>query len=178
MGGMRVAAFRYRGYPIERLAQTATYEEVAFLLLYGELPTPLQLATFKDNLKELATMPEQIKRKGSADVAGRVRSSSFLLTSTICRPNSTDAITAAVGAATELIRSFDRSAHPMSIFVSSLAALSACSPEQNPAVSGANILQHRPTRNRHLLRAIAVGFTIAANIQRCAHRPKVIYALE
>lgn len=120
---------RYRGYPIEHLAERATYEEVAFLLLYGELPTPSQLQAFVKEIRAFAVMPEQIK---------------------------------------QLIRSFDRTAHPMGIFISSLAALSACSPEQNPAVSGPNVLQHKPTRNRHLIRAIAVGFTIAANIQRHA----------
>src|SRR5919202_697189 len=30
---------RYRGYPIEQLAEGSTYIEVAYLLLYGELPT-------------------------------------------------------------------------------------------------------------------------------------------
>ncbi len=33
---------RYRGYPIEQLAARSTYLEVAYLLLYGELPTPAQ----------------------------------------------------------------------------------------------------------------------------------------
>ena len=34
---------RYRGYPIEQLADHSTYLEVAYLLLYGELPTETQL---------------------------------------------------------------------------------------------------------------------------------------
>src|SRR5215203_1383459 len=34
---------RYRGYPIEQLAEQSTYLEVAYLLLYGELPTQPQL---------------------------------------------------------------------------------------------------------------------------------------
>ncbi|HEX5529079.1 MAG TPA: citrate synthase [Methylomirabilota bacterium] len=34
---------RYRGYPIEQLAERSTYMEVAYLLLHGELPTPGQL---------------------------------------------------------------------------------------------------------------------------------------
>lgn len=37
---------RYRGYPIEQLAEHSTYLEVAYLLLYGELPTPAQLEEF------------------------------------------------------------------------------------------------------------------------------------
>jgi hypothetical protein len=36
---------RYRGYPIEQLAEKSTYLEVAYLLLNGELPTPAQLDT-------------------------------------------------------------------------------------------------------------------------------------
>src|SRR5437667_5612494 len=34
---------RYRGYPIEDLAEKSTYLETAYLLLHGELPTPSQL---------------------------------------------------------------------------------------------------------------------------------------
>jgi citrate synthase len=37
---------RYRGYPIEQLAEKSNFVEVAYLLLYGELPTPVQLADF------------------------------------------------------------------------------------------------------------------------------------
>jgi citrate synthase len=37
---------RYRGYPIEQLAENASFLEVAYLLLYGELPTSAQYAEF------------------------------------------------------------------------------------------------------------------------------------
>jgi citrate synthase len=37
---------RYRGYPIEQLAERSTFIEVAYLLLYGELPKPVQLEDF------------------------------------------------------------------------------------------------------------------------------------
>jgi len=37
---------RYRGYPIEQLAEKSNFVEVAYLLLYGELPTPVQLEDF------------------------------------------------------------------------------------------------------------------------------------
>src|SRR5919202_5807901 len=40
----------YRGYDIADLAEHATYEETAYLLLEGELPTSEQLATFKEQL--------------------------------------------------------------------------------------------------------------------------------
>src|SRR6202007_2684599 len=39
---------RYRGYPVTELAEHCCFEEVAFLLLYGELPNRAQLAQFKD----------------------------------------------------------------------------------------------------------------------------------
>ena len=41
---------RYRGYDIADLAEQATYEEVAFLLLEGELPTPEQLRELEGEL--------------------------------------------------------------------------------------------------------------------------------
>src|SRR5210317_1909983 len=34
---------RYRGYPIEQMAEKSTFLEVAYLLIYGELPTQTQL---------------------------------------------------------------------------------------------------------------------------------------
>lgn len=45
---------RYRGYPIEELAENATFVEVAYLILYGELPTQQQLCTFSRSLEEHA----------------------------------------------------------------------------------------------------------------------------
>lgn len=42
---------RYRGYPIEQLAEKSTFTEVAYLVIYGELPTPEQLTTFEDSLR-------------------------------------------------------------------------------------------------------------------------------
>ena len=41
---------RYRGYPIEQLAERSTFVEVAYLLLYGELPTENQLNAFRGEL--------------------------------------------------------------------------------------------------------------------------------
>src|SRR4029079_9876702 len=37
---------RYRGYPIEQLAERSSFTEVTYLLIYGELPTSSQLAEF------------------------------------------------------------------------------------------------------------------------------------
>ena len=41
---------QYRGYPIEVLAEHGTFEEVAYLLLFGRLPTTVQLDEFRDQL--------------------------------------------------------------------------------------------------------------------------------
>jgi citrate synthase len=41
----------YRGYPIEQLADKASFLEVAFLLVYGELPTRDQYAIFKKRVQ-------------------------------------------------------------------------------------------------------------------------------
>src|SRR3954447_19572408 len=37
---------RYRGYPIEQLAEHSSFHEVSYLLIYGELPTATQLEDF------------------------------------------------------------------------------------------------------------------------------------
>ncbi len=47
---------RYRGYPIEEIANQATFVEVAYLILYGELPNPRQLADFRATLAEHAQL--------------------------------------------------------------------------------------------------------------------------
>src|SRR5437773_8582914 len=38
---------KYRGYPIEQLAEKSSFIEVAYLLIYGELPTQAQLTDFQ-----------------------------------------------------------------------------------------------------------------------------------
>lgn len=42
---------RYRGYPIEQVAEQASFLETAYLLLEGELPTPPQLAKWEDDIR-------------------------------------------------------------------------------------------------------------------------------
>ena len=41
---------RYRGYAIEDLADKANFLEVAYLLIFGELPTVIELDKFRDNI--------------------------------------------------------------------------------------------------------------------------------
>ncbi len=50
----------YRGYSVEQLADQATFEETAYLLLRGELPKPTELESFRVRLIEQAELPEQV----------------------------------------------------------------------------------------------------------------------
>lgn len=81
---------RYRGYPIEQLAEKSSYLETAYLLLHGELPSTQQLTGFIDQVSEQASLPDNIKG---------------------------------------LIASFPRDAHPMTVFLSAVGALSTFYPE-------------------------------------------------
>ena len=51
---------RYRGYEIADLAEKSNFTEVAYLLLYGELPTASQLADFNQKLKDNSDVPAEI----------------------------------------------------------------------------------------------------------------------
>jgi 2-methylcitrate synthase len=51
----------YRGYDIYDLAAKAEFEEVAYLLLYGKLPTLAELATYKQRLRRLRGLPPGVK---------------------------------------------------------------------------------------------------------------------
>ncbi|MAM87462.1 MAG: 2-methylcitrate synthase [unclassified Hahellaceae] len=51
----------YRGFDIETLAEKATFEEVAYLLLRGHLPNRTQLSTYKAKLKSMRKLPEALK---------------------------------------------------------------------------------------------------------------------
>ena len=53
---------RYRGYPIEELAKHSTYLEVAWLLIYGELPTPDELAEFDERIRRHTLLHEDLRR--------------------------------------------------------------------------------------------------------------------
>jgi len=53
---------RYRGYPIEQLAEKCSYLEVAYLLLNGELPTEIQLSDWVWNVTHHTFLHENIKK--------------------------------------------------------------------------------------------------------------------
>ena len=52
---------RYRGYSIEELANKADFLEVAYLLIFGELPTKKQLTKFSDDIKERSIIDEDLR---------------------------------------------------------------------------------------------------------------------
>ncbi|RGE23759.1 citrate synthase [Leucobacter sp. wl10] len=52
---------RYRGYPIEQLAQKSTFIEVAYLLIYGELPTAEQLESFNTEIRRHTLLHEDMR---------------------------------------------------------------------------------------------------------------------
>ncbi|KJR05110.1 hypothetical protein Y710_09675 [Gordonia sp. QH-12] len=53
---------RYRGIPIEQLAEKSTFIEVSYLLIYGELPTAAQLEEFATKIQRHTLLHEDLKR--------------------------------------------------------------------------------------------------------------------
>ena len=111
---------RYRGYPIEQLAEKCTFLEVAYLILHGELPTEVQLKTWKNDVTHHTMLHEKTK---------------------------------------EFLQGFNHDAHPMGMFISTVAALSTVYPESR------NV--HDPAvRRLQILRLIGKVPTIAAYTYR------------
>ena len=59
--GQAGAGLTYRGYDVRELAADARFEEVAYLLLYGELPTQTQLTAYMNKLQGLRDLPQALK---------------------------------------------------------------------------------------------------------------------
>jgi citrate synthase len=53
---------RYRGYPIDQLAEQSSFLEVSYLLIYGELPTAEQLESFTDRIRHHTLLHEGFRR--------------------------------------------------------------------------------------------------------------------
>jgi citrate synthase len=53
---------RYRGYPIDELAEKSTFLEVSYLLIYGELPTPAELESFSNDIRNHTLVHEEMRR--------------------------------------------------------------------------------------------------------------------
>ena len=56
----KAGVLRYRGYSIHDLATRSTFEETAYLLLHGELPSTAQLRAFDEELKAARQLPDEI----------------------------------------------------------------------------------------------------------------------
>ncbi len=107
---------RYRGYPIDELAEKSTFLEVAHLILNGELPTKSELADWKNEITHHTMIHEKVK---------------------------------------ELMNGFRFNAHPMGMFVSTVAALSTYYPD-------ARDIACEECRDEQVVRLIAKVPTIAA----------------
>jgi len=59
--GKEGAGLTYRGYDIYDLAENATFEEVAYLLLRGKLPNKIELDNYISRLKNMRDLPDQLK---------------------------------------------------------------------------------------------------------------------
>src|SRR5579864_8634055 len=92
---------RYRGYPIEVLAERCTFLEVAYLLLFGELPTKKELENWVHDITHHTMLHETTKK---------------------------------------FMEGFRYDSHPMSMFVSTVAALSSVYPEARQVHDAANRL--------------------------------------
>ena len=55
-----VDGLSYRGYPVTELAEKVTYDEVAYLLLHGDLRTPAQLADFQKRVADARRLPDAL----------------------------------------------------------------------------------------------------------------------
>jgi citrate synthase len=74
----------YRGYSVEQLADQATFEETAYLLLHGALPNAAELAAFRERLSAVTELPEPVvdllrKLPTSASMMDVMRSGASLL---------------------------------------------------------------------------------------------------
>jgi len=119
---------RYRGYPIEQLAETSTFLETAYLIIHGELPTRPQQTEWVDQITHHTFIHENIKK---------------------------------------LMEGFRYDAHPMGMFVSTVAALSTFYPE-------ASRVRDAQSRYRQIIRLIAKAPTLAAFAYR--HNTGMPYA--
>jgi citrate synthase len=119
----------YRGYPIEQLAEKCTYLEVAYLLLYGELPNDKQREKLIADTMSHVLLHENIKY---------------------------------------FIQNFRPDAHPMGIFISTIAALSTFYPEAKQVLD-------RENRHLQIGRLIAKVPTIAAFSYRHSRGLPYIY---
>ena len=119
----------YRGYPVEQLAERCNFLEVAYLILFGELPNEEQLAAWTYDITHHTFVHENIKT---------------------------------------LMQAFRYDAHPMGMFISTVAALSTFYPDANKVSDADN-------RLAQIKRLIAKVPTIAAYTYRHNRGLRYIY---
>ena len=119
----------YRGYPVEQLAERCNFLEVAYLILFGELPNEEQLAAWTHDITHHTFVHENIKT---------------------------------------LMQAFRYDAHPMGMFISTVAALSTFYPDANKVSDADNRLVQ-------IKRLIAKVPTIAAYTYRHNRGLRYIY---
>jgi citrate synthase len=119
----------YRGYPVEQLADRSNFLEVAYLILFGELPNEEQLAMWTYDITHHTFVHENIKT---------------------------------------LMQAFRYDAHPMGMFISTVAALSTFYPDANKVSDADN-------RLAQIKRLIAKVPTIAAYTYRHNRGLRYIY---
>src|SRR5512146_2934864 len=119
----------YRGYPVEQLAERGNFLEVAYLILFGEMPNEEQLAAWSYDITHHTFIHENIKT---------------------------------------LMQAFRYDAHPMGMFISTLAALSTFYPNASKVNDADN-------RLRQIKRLIAKVPTIAAYTYRHNRGLRYIY---
>ena len=107
---------RYRGYPIEQLAESSNFIETAYLTMFGELPTQPQYDEWEHDIRHHTFVHENLK---------------------------------------QLMEAFRYDAHPMSMFISTVAALSTYYPE-------ARNIDDPKARMKQIIRLIGKVPTIAA----------------
>jgi citrate synthase len=111
---------RYRGYPIEEIAEKANYLETAYLIIFGKLPTAPQLAAWERDIRYHSMLHTNLQN---------------------------------------LIDTFRYDAHPMSVFISSVASLATLYPDSRNVTNPEN-------RRLQVARIIAKVPTIAASAYR------------
>ena len=78
---------RYRGYPIEQLAEKSTFLEVSYLLIYGELPTAAELAEFTGRIRRTPCCTRTSSGSSTASRATRTRCPCCRRRCPRCRPS-------------------------------------------------------------------------------------------
>jgi len=121
---------RYRGYPIEQLAEHSTYLEVAYLLVHGELPTAAQFEAWNYEITHHTFLHEFLRKR--------------------------------------FMEGFHYDAHPMGMFVSTVAALSTFYPE-------AKDIEDPDNRMKQMVRLVAKAPTIAACCYRFSQGLPFVY---